>query len=251
MKSQEEVRALVNRVVSYPLKERERIYHKYFASPSQTVRFLCQEYQFDKLQVLDATCHYGYYLVYCGEGSAGLDGSPQYLQFAREMGLDVREANIEEPLPDLDRRFDAVLFSGTLEEILSPHTLLMRFHRLLKPEGLLCLRVPTVPPAWFESIYRRVRRVHTVGYEAQAHIYFFTPRTLQLTVRRAGYDIVQVVAPPLWLQPMLRPFHRWLLPLTPTTTILARPRANFQYPPARALQYLPSWAADLGPFHQK
>ncbi len=247
MRPQSEIRARVARVTSFSLSERERIYNKYFAEPSATVRFLCQEYGLDTKAVLDVGCHYGYHLVHFGEGSQGVDGSPQYLQFAREMGLDVQEANIEEQFPEYAETFDALFFSGTLEEVLAPHVVLMRFRRFLKPDGLLCLRVPTVPPAWFDRLLR-LRMMP--GYDAQAHIYFFTPRLLRMVVQRAGYDVLQVVATALWLKPWLHPLHDALLPLVPTVTIIARPRSGFIYPSVRAMRFLPTWASDLAPYHQ-
>jgi SAM-dependent methyltransferase len=246
MRSQEDIRARVNRVTSYPLDERERIYRKYFARPSATIRFLCQVYGLDTKRVLDVACHYGYHLIHFGEGSKGLDASP-YLQFAREVGLDVQPANIEEPFPDFDMPFDAVFFSGTLEEILSPHVILMRFRKLLTPDGLLCLRVPTVPPAWFEKL---LRLRMSPGYDAIQHIYFFTPRLLKLMLQRAGYDVLQMVSPGFWVNPWLRPLHSLALPLTPAVTIIARPRPGFLYPSRRARRFLPTWAEDLAPYYR-
>lgn len=247
MKSQAEIRALVERVTSYPSAERERIYQKHFTVPSSTARFLCENYGFDHKRVLDVACHYGYHLVYFGQGSAGLDGSPQYLQFAREMGLDVQEINFENRFPEFEQPFEALLFSGTLEEVLSPHVVLMRFHELLTPDGLLCVRTPTMMPAWFERIYRLRMKP---GYVADAHLYFFTPRALALTIERAGYDILQMAITGVWARPWLRPVHNWLLPFSPVTTIIARRRPNFQYPSIRAMRFLPAWAEDLAPYHQ-
>jgi SAM-dependent methyltransferase len=247
MKTPSEIRAMVDRVTSYPVNERERIYKKYFTRPPETARFLCQEYGLDQKRVLDVACHYGYYLVHFGAGSVGLDGSPQYLQYAREMGLTVQQINLEHPFPTFDQPFDALFFSGTLEEILSPHVALMRFRALLKPDGLLCLRVPTVPPIWFDRLIRLRRQP---GYDAEAHLYFFTPRLLEMVVKRAGYEIVQTVSTGFWMNKFLRPFHRVLLPLTPATTIIARPRPGFKYPPIRAMRFLPDWAGDLAPYHQ-
>jgi SAM-dependent methyltransferase len=247
MRPQSEIRARVDRVTSYPVAERERIYQKYFAAPSATVRFLCQEYSLDTKAVFDVCCHYGYHLVHFGDGSRGIDGSLQYLQFGREMGLNVQEANIEERFPEYDEPFDALFFSGTLEEVLSPHVVLMRFHKFLKPDGLLCLRVPTVPPAWFDRLLR-LRGIR--GYDAAAHLYFFTPRLLKMVVERAGYNVIQTVVTALWMKSWLRPVHNALLPLAPTITIIARPRAGFIYPPVRAMRFLPTWATDLAPYHQ-
>jgi SAM-dependent methyltransferase len=245
MRSPSEIRALVDQVKSYPVEERERIYHKYFKTPNNTVKFLCQFYDFDKKRILDATCHHGYYLAYFGQGSWGIDASPDFLHFAKEMDLNVRLANIEEPLPKFDELFEGIVFSGTLEEVLSPHVLLMRFHQLLKPDGLLCIRVPSVPPLWFEKL---VRNRITFGYEATCHVYFFTPRLIQMVIQRAGYDIVQTVSTGILTNPWLRPFHNLLLPLTPAVTVIARPRPNCNYP--RDIRFLPKWAFDLAPFYK-
>lgn len=247
MKTATEIRPLVDKITSYPIDERERIYKKYFTNPPGTARFLCQQYGLDQKRVVDVACHYGYYLVHFGPGSVGLDGSPQYLQYAREMGLNVQQINLEESFPAFSEPFDALFFSGTLEEILSPHVALMRFRAMIKPDGLLCLRVPTVPPAWFD---RLIRLRTSPGYDALAHLYFFTPRLLEMVVKRAGYDIVQTVSTGFWMNPLTRPFHKLLLPLTPTVLIIARPRPNFKYPPIRAMRFLPDWASDLAPYHQ-
>jgi SAM-dependent methyltransferase len=247
MRSQSEIRSLVDKVTSFSLEERERIYRKYFEVPSDTVQYLCQKYEFDKKRILDATCCYGYYLAYFGEGSAGIDGTSDYLQFAKEMNFDVQVANIEESLPEFKQLFDGLIFSGTLEEILAPHVMLMRFRKLLKPDGLLCIRVPSVPPLWFEGL---VRGRMTLGYDAQAHLYFFTPRLIKMLIERAGYDIVEVVSTGIMMNSWLRPFHSLLLPLTPAVTVLARPRPNFKYPSIRAMRFLPDWAMDLAPYHQ-
>jgi SAM-dependent methyltransferase len=247
MRSAAEIRARVDQVTSFPVAERERIYRKYFARPSATVQYLCQVWKLDTKRVLDVGCHYGYHMIYFGDDSQGIDGSPQYLQFAREIGLNVQEGNIEDGLPEFDEPFDAVFFSGTLEEILSPHVMLMRFRKVLKPDGLLCLRVPTVPPRWFDRLFRLWM---PPGYDATHHIYFFTPRLLGLTVKRAGYDVLEMVSTGVWVKPWLRPLHRFALPLTPAATIIAQPRADFVYPSSRAIRFLATWAADLGPYHQ-
>jgi SAM-dependent methyltransferase len=246
MKSPAEVRAMVEHVTSYSPAERERIYQKHFAKPSSTARFLCEHYGFDHKRILDVACHYGYHLVYFGEGSVGLDGSPQYLQFGREMGLEVHEVNFENRFPELGK-FDGLLFSGTLEEIFSPHVTLMRFREFLKPDGLLVIRTPTMPPLWFERIYRLRMKL---GYVADAHLYFYTPRALALTIERAGYDVLQSAITGVWMRPWLRPLHNLVLPLSPVTTIIARVRPNFKYPPIRSMRFLPEWAADLAPYHQ-
>jgi SAM-dependent methyltransferase len=246
MRTPQEIRQLVDRVTSYPVAERERIYHKYFTRPSATVRFLCQRYGWDHKRILDVCCHYGYYLAYFGEGSEGVDGS-SYLQFARDMGLKVQPANVEEPLTMVEGTFDGLLFSGTLEEILAPHVMLMRFRRLLKPDGVLCLRVPVVPPPLVDWLYRRRG---SPGYDAAAHLYFFTPRLIKMVVERAGYEVLEVVSTGMAMHPTLRSIHRWLLPFAATATVMARPKPNFKYPSIRGMRFLPGWADDLAPYHQ-
>jgi SAM-dependent methyltransferase len=243
----EQARARVERVTSYPPQERERIYRKYFAKPSSTVRFLCDSYGFDTKRVLDVACHYGYYLIYFGEGSTGIDATDEYLRFASEMGLPTCAANIEEGLPAFDEPFDALLFSGTLEEILAPHVMLMRFRALLKKDGLLALRVPSVPPRWFD---RLLRLRMEPGYDAVLHLYFYTPRILRLMVERAGYEVLDIVSSGMMARPALRPLNRLLLPFSPAITLIAKPRLGWKYPSIRAMRFLPDWAADLAPYHQ-
>ena len=65
-----------------------------------------------------------------------------------------------------------------------------RFHDVLKTDGLIFIRVPTIPSSWF---YLKLNRLFLgfLGYEAVQHINAFTRRTIEFTIERAGFRIIE------------------------------------------------------------
>jgi len=86
-----------------------------------------------------------------------------------------------------DGLFDAVVATHVIEHLFEPVEAMEKMRRLLKPGGLLLLETPSIlrPKVGF-------RRLFSVQ-----HNYYFSPRTLCLAMRRAGFAAIAV-----------REFHR-------------------------------------------
>ena len=153
--------------------------------PARAVRFVCEAHGLDRKAVLDIGCSHGQHLVHFGPGSAGIDAVERNVEFCRALGFDVTLANVEDGLPDLGRRFEAIFASNLLEHLVAPHLFLLRLHALLAPNGRVFIHVPTMPP--LPIVDRLLKRaIGHNGYLASEHINAFTPRTLAFTVERAG-----------------------------------------------------------------
>jgi hypothetical protein len=123
--------------------------------------------------------------------------------------------------------------------MVAPHLLLSRFHRALKPDGLLIAKVPTIPPAPVRVAARLMDK--SLGYEAEEHVNGFTPSTFAFTVQRAGFQLLEEVSIVL-ANPLLQ---KATLPLTrrvgASITVVARKDPAFVYPEKRLDSFDPQW----------
>jgi SAM-dependent methyltransferase len=210
------------------------------ASPTRAVQFLCASYGANKLAVLDVGCGSGEHLEHFGPGSLGLDAVQANVESVRQRGLDARLANVEDALPELDRRFDAAYCSNIIEHLVAPHLLLLRLHEVLTPTGLIFIMVPTIPPARpLDWIIKRA--IGHNGYMAAEHVYAFTPRTAEFMVERAGYKVIETAF-------VAARGVRWLRPLEPlfkeigiSALVVAQRDPAFEYPEKRVRQFTPSY----------
>ena len=245
MRSPEEVARLVRARSPWSRDETERVLRDFFV-PARAVRFVCEAHGLDRKAVLDIGCSHGQHLVHFGPGSAGIDAVERNVEFCRALGFDVTLANVEDGLPDLGRRFEAIFASNLLEHLVAPHLFLLRLHALLAPNGRAFIHVPTMPP--LPIVDRLLKRaIGHNGYLASEHINAFTPRTLAFTVERAGYvveDVVFVGARGRRLLGLGEPVFR---ELGITAMVVARPSPGYQYPEKRVEAFAPRFAAGALP----
>lgn len=107
----------------------------------------CKEYFGEKeFSVFDIGFGYAQALLYFhtkGIKVSGLDPAPQGVKYAKDQGLDVYQAGIEEYSCLRGRRFDVVLLLNVLEHLRHPEETLIRIQKeLLNPGGLLVIEVP-------------------------------------------------------------------------------------------------------------
>jgi len=104
-------------------------------------------------------------------------------------------ANLDDGLPpevEEGGPFDIVLAGDVLEHVRDPGLVLEQAHRLLRPRGALIVSVPN-----FAHWYVRMRAVlGTIDYDRrgildQTHVRFFTRRSIERELRRAGFEPVR------------------------------------------------------------
>jgi SAM-dependent methyltransferase len=189
------------------------------AAPARIPRrlqFAFRHFDVDGKRVLDIGCGGGDYLAHFAPGSVGLDLNPQP---ARARGLNVRCYDFRDRLPEDLGEFAVVWCSNILEHVLAPHSFLVGLRRVLRPDGVLIVTVPST--GWFRLGPWR-------GFLAADHVNFFTPRTLRHTLERAGYSIRFIGSPTL--PPLPARVSRALAVVAPTTMAVANLIAPFQYP---------------------
>ncbi len=161
--------------------------------------------------VLDVGCGGGRFLSLCqakGWKATGVEPSRDAAVHARRRGLDVHSRSW--PVRAIaDESVEAVTFINVLDHLPDPFEALREAARVLKPEGLLYIRVLNAPlHAWLK------RSLAHVGLEQVAvlHLYGFGRRTFScllprfgfvpLAVRTSppalGYPYQKRVMPPAW-----------------------------------------------------
>ena len=130
-----------------------------------------------KGHLLDIGCGSGFFLESARKTGNwqvfGVETSPQAVKTARQVyGLDVIEGTLE----DADFKaetFEVVTLWDVLEHMHDPSATLIEIHRILKPGGILVIRVPNASSrdrSHFGSAW--------AGWDAPRHLYIFSPHTL-------------------------------------------------------------------------
>jgi len=136
-------------------------------------------------RLLDVGCAAGAFLVAMRERKGwqvqGVEVSAETAQVARERhGLEVFAGTLEEAaFPD--DHFDAVTMWDVLEHVHDPVATLREIRRILKPGGVLVVRVPNLA-SWDARLFGDC----WAGLDAPRHLYVFTPQTLAAVEGSAG-----------------------------------------------------------------
>ena len=144
-------------------------------------------------QVLDAGCGDGAFLAFLrrvGFQVWGLELAEGAVMRARRRcpDADIRIGSLEESLPFEDERFDAVCCTEVLERLFNVHGALAELNRVLKPTGTLLLTTP------YHGLVKNLL-IACLAFEGHFNpdlspIRFFTWRSLERCLRRAGFEPV-------------------------------------------------------------
>ncbi len=219
--------------------ETQKIWNKYFRFMPVKLVLPLKKYSLNRKKVLDIGSAWGEFLIHFGSGSKGIEVLPESIKFSQAIGLNVNEYNFEDEWREERESFDAIWCSNVLEHVVAPHLLLRRFHDALKLDGLLFIRVPTIPSNW---LYLRLNRLILgfLGYEAVQHINAFTRKTIEFTIERAGFKVVEsnIFFPQKQIiNKILNPFLKDAISFI---TVVAQ-KIPFEYPKKRPEIHNPKW----------
>jgi 2-polyprenyl-3-methyl-5-hydroxy-6-metoxy-1,4-benzoquinol methylase len=151
----------------------------------------------------------------------GLDLSEENVSKAAALGLDVRQADVSEPLPIDDHEYDCVVCLELLEHLPAPIGVLGEIRRVLKPDGRAVLSVPN-PYSWVE-VYREVLR----RPDPEGHLNSFTTPVMENLLALAGLRIERRLGTSFRIPKTLR--------LLSTNSMLARSRIYVARPAERVV----------------
>ena len=135
----------------------------------------------------------------CGWQAEGTDVSSAAVGIMRQRyGLVAHHGEVERlGLPAA--AFDVVVMSHALEHVRDPGSTLAAVRERLVPGGLLRVEVPNLAglSARAKNLLSRLglKRHPWRHYSTEHHFWFFTPRTLALTIASAGFERLVLLAP--------------------------------------------------------
>ena len=157
----------------------------------------------------------------------GLDVNPHVNAFARSLGFTVHDGDIEHF--GLGRTFDAVAIWNTFDQLPDPRVAVRAAARLLRPGGLLAIRVPN--GECYARWRPRLRRRGTAGIMAVSLLahnnlltfpyrFGYTPASLTRLLGDCGFNVTAVIPEVLlprsdeWTRPLARIEERLVKPMT-------------------------------------
>ena len=157
----------------------------------------------------------------------GLDVNAQVNAFVREHNHTVHDGELEQFRPD--RTFDAVAIWNTFDQVADPGATARAALRLLRPDGVLAIRVPNGDcyASWRPRLEARSRVARSVAVAVLAHNnlltfpyrFGFSPQSLTRLVQDHGFRVERVVKDALvntadeWTRPWARIEERVIKPL--------------------------------------
>ena len=150
-------------------------------------------------KLLDAGCGAGWFLSYAEKHyeTYGVDAS----EYAIEEAM-VKAHNTKFTVGDAQRlyyvykSFDVVTCFDLLEHLSNPYLAIAAFHRVLKDDGVLVVRVPNV-----ESVGFKLKRADWFGARDETHVSLFCNKTWIKMIRHKGFTIESVFYDGLWDTP--------------------------------------------------
>jgi len=114
----------------------------------------------------------------------GLEVNPDISEAARQKyNLNIKSGTLEQANYQTSF-FDAIALWDVLEHLHDPMGALQEIYRILKPDGLLVIRVPNLD-SWDANIFGK----YWVGLDAPRHLYVFDINTLSEILRQSGFQI--------------------------------------------------------------
>ena len=174
-----------NRAYTVPLERYAAAGHRNIARIADLERW-CPS----RGRLLEFGASYGHSLASARERGwdvAGVELSPTASEYARtHFGMPVFNCDLADA-PLADASFDAVIGWHVLEHVRNPKEQLQRLSRLLKPGGVLGLRVPNI-----ESFGAQAAGEWWPWMCPPAHLWFFSSATLPRLLRACGFEVLEV-----------------------------------------------------------
>lgn len=142
-------------------------------------------------RLLDVGCWTGDFLEHAqlaGWSVAGLELSTRAAHYAQQNGRNVRCGTMENICEDA--QFDALTLLDVLEHMPDPRMELAHARRLLKPGGILVVRVPNTNFHLPKARICSAIRIPDKGLHMRFHLNHFTPTTLGRTLQTSGFKVL-------------------------------------------------------------
>ena len=140
-------------------------------------------------RLLDIGCAVGNFLLIArmkGWKGVGLELTQKAVDYCESINLDVRQ-EILTPNTFQKGSFDVVTMWDVLEHILDPIEILGTIYNVLKPGGLLLLRVPNG-----DSLAARILQEKCLVFAGYTHVSLFSTKTLRKITESSGFKTISI-----------------------------------------------------------
>jgi SAM-dependent methyltransferase len=125
----------------------------------------------------------------------GIELDPDAAKAARKRIDDIFCGDVREIVPLIHERFEWIVGGDILEHLDEPWSFLTDLRRISKPDGHLLLSIPNVANWAIVSDLLHGRFDYTyIGIACAGHLRFFTRRTIEETLRIAGWAVESITA---------------------------------------------------------
>lgn len=149
------------------------------------------------LKVLDVGCGSGTIakkIQDAGHSVKGIDFSEEALKRASARGIETKQCNLDEGIPEEDNFYDVIWEGDIVEHVFDPIGLLKESARVLKPNGQLLVTIPNDV-----GLVSRIKMLFGISHQEQMyrssgfykHHTFFTPSLIRFMLEKAGFEIVE------------------------------------------------------------
>lgn len=136
-------------------------------------------------KILDIGCNTGFFLdEMAGFDRYGIDRSPSHGKIAQaKYGNNIFIGTFEDyPAPDF--LFDCITLQDVLDHTTDPLEVLKKCHRLLRPDGLLVVKVHDIA-----CLYAKIMGKNFYAFLPPLHLFYFSRTSLALVLKKAGFKV--------------------------------------------------------------
>lgn len=136
--------------------------------------------------ILDIGCNAGYFLdVMDGFERYGIERSESAGKVAKSRYGDNIFIGKFEDYKKPDFLFDCITMQDVLDHVTDPVTVLKKCNDLLKPNGILIVKVHDM-----DSLYAKIMGKNYYAFIPPGHLFYFNKKSMTILLDKAGFDIV-------------------------------------------------------------
>jgi SAM-dependent methyltransferase len=145
----------------------------------------------NKGRLLDIGCGNGNFLAglksYSGWELFGIEPNQNTITLDQELlSLNIKNSTLEEA-GFQSNFFDVITLWDVFEHLRDPSSSLHEIHRILKPNGILIMRIPN-GNSWEAKIFNS----YWAGLDPPRHLYVFTPKLIKLILHKNNFKVLDL-----------------------------------------------------------
>ena len=148
------------------------------------------QYGHNKGTLLDVGCGYGFFLDLARQNGwqvRGIEPCAHARAYAASKSLEVDSEDLFARVYR-DKTFDVVTLFYVLEHLPHPLRYLKEINRILKPGGLVLVRIPHTTPI---VKFLKILGIPNKLYDIPSHLNDFSPRTITLALEKTGFKEIK------------------------------------------------------------